>query len=765
MTPGQELAVLQLEEIAAADNYVLEIEEVVEPNSIPGWVTVRINIFAGSIERLDGGLPLRDRERFTILVPPRFPFAKPEVRVEHQRFAGKPHVQWVYHLCLYQSPTEWNPSDGMFGLLTRLEWWLTQGARNQLDPEGEPLHPPAVYTRIGVGKLVIPRVDTPRFEGSFWVGLAQIVEKAKFIEITGWHDLGGVPSGIECAVAILFSAPLPWEYPTKGADLFRECERQGVSSELLFNVLKLASLLSGEEKLLYVILGSPMRGKAGGERKQHLSVWAIPNATAKYIQTTISKTSDSTEVEELRACMQALLTESLELAPVSWCPVVEDRPEVTVRRDHDSVVSYFKGKRVSIWGCGALGANVAIYLTRAGVRQLILYDKGMVTPGLLVRQPYVQGDIAEGKAVALAKHLKEIRPDLEVEPMTWDLEGVLEETADWRDGADVVIDATASDMVRRHLEMLWNLGERTYLAAMMVDRTAQRLATAVIFPEHSGAAWDAWRRAKIEVLRSTSASAFANSFFPAEMTQRPFQPEPGCSEPTFVGSAADSSGLAAIALNLIASELASQKNESAVACFFGQPSDSGSRSVSALRFAFEPDFVIRTGDYEVRITQSALREMKAWVSNNRRVRKRTVETGGLLWGEWDDATRILWVTDVSGPPPDSYHAETKFVCGVEGTAEEHNRRNERTRGAVGYIGMWHTHPISEPLPSTIDLGGMHQILTRGALPPRKNLLLIVGKDSGQDSLGAYLFRRKKGDEASAVYELRAGRRALPDQFL
>ncbi len=79
--------------------------------------------------------------------------------------------------------------------------------------------------------------------------------------------------------------------------------------------------------------------------------------------------------------------------------------------------------------------------------------------------------------------------------------------------------------------------------------------------------------------------------------------------------------------------------------------------------------------------------------------------------------------------------------------------------------MWHTHPISEPLPSTVDLGGMHEILTSGALPPRKNLLLIIGKDSGRDALGVHLFRRMKGDELSAVHELRVGRRALPEDFL
>jgi len=353
---------------------------------------------------------------------------------------------------------------------------------------------------------------------------------------------------------------------------------------------------------------------------------------------------------------------------------------------------------------------------------------------------------------------------LEVELRSYDLEDKLtEETADWRDGSDVVIDATAADPVRRRLEMIWNRGERTPLAAVMIDRTARRLITAAVGPGYSGAAWHVWRNTKIEVLRGEAASGFAGAFFPSRITDHPFQPEPGCSEPTFIGSAADSAALAAVGLNLVAMDLSLQPRESAISRLFAQPGDS--KQPTSLKFEFYPDVVVPVESYEVRISQAALREMKAWVSSNRRVRRRSMETGGLLWGEWDDATRIVWVTDVSGPPPDSYHAETKFICGVKGTQEEHKTRTESTRGAVGYIGMWHTHPISEPLPSTTDVGGMHEILTRGTLPPRKNLLLIVGKDSGRDAIGAHLFRRMKGDEASAVHELRVGRKTLSEQFL
>jgi len=160
-----------------------------------------------------------------------------------------------------------------------------------------------------------------------------------------------------------------------------------------------------------------------------------------------------------------------------------------------------------------------------------------------------------------------------------------------------------------------------------------------------------------------------------------------------------------------------------------------------------------------------MKQVEGWVTQNRRTRHRSVETGGLLWGEWDDATRIVWVTEASGPPPDSYHSAERFVCGVAGTREEHDARVRYTRRSVSYIGMWHTHPTSRPLPSVTDFAGMHDILTAGDLPPRKNLLLIFGRCSGHDAVGAFLFRRLKGDMSGALHNLTQAQKLLPRNIL
>lgn|SRR5574337_74735 len=172
MTSGQKRALRELQEIEAADDHALTIEQMEEPSDSTPWLWITASLHIGPLPFAEGGLRLREREVFKFAISPQFPFQKPEVKVTHDRFAGRPHVQWIHHLCLYQSATEWNESDGMFGLVNRLEYWLRQGALNQLDQEGQPLHPPAVYTDRETGKPFIPYKDTPSFNGSNWGGYA-----------------------------------------------------------------------------------------------------------------------------------------------------------------------------------------------------------------------------------------------------------------------------------------------------------------------------------------------------------------------------------------------------------------------------------------------------------------------------------------------------------------------------------------------------------------------------------------------------------------
>lgn len=99
--------------------------------------------------------------------------------------------------------------------------------------------------------------------------------------------------------------------------------------------------------------------------------------------------------------------------------------------------------KVSIIGCGALGAVAAETLARAGVGRLIIVDRDFVEESNLQRQIiFEESDALDRlpKAVAAAKRLARVNSDVQVEPIVTDVnfENIEEIIA----GANVVIDGT-----------------------------------------------------------------------------------------------------------------------------------------------------------------------------------------------------------------------------------------------------------------------------------------------------------------------------------
>ena len=63
---------------------------------------------------------------------------------------------------------------------------------------------------------------------------------------------------------------------------------------------------------------------------------------------------------------------------------------------------------------------------------------------------------------------------------------------------------------------------------------------------------------------------------------------------------------------------------------------------------------IPAGRYRVRIDNNVYREIRTWVDKDYHIRSREHETGGLLWGFWDDAVNVIWIFDATGPRLTAY---------------------------------------------------------------------------------------------------------------
>jgi predicted acylesterase/phospholipase RssA/proteasome lid subunit RPN8/RPN11 len=760
MTDGQRLALEQIKEIVVRDDYVIDIEDVREPSPSEGRLAIEISLHCGDLLHAPGGLALRERERLQIYVPADFPYQKPEVWVRHKRFAGTPHVQWTRHLCLYQAPqTEWSVDDGMFGFIERLHLWLRRAALNQLDQEGGPLHPPVAYTDGTAKTPVVMRADAPAINGSAWLGYAHVRSVGRRVEVVDWTVAPEKLDDLALAPALLLPTWMPWEFPSQLAELFGQIMERGAElRELVFH-LQTAALLNDENSPLYAVVGTPMRGIRGGQPRQHLAVWYIEPEQTRDLSVSLLKGFTKNElVKQLADEAYKRVVDWALTATVHWCHVLEARPEITVRRDHESASAYFRNREVLLLGCGALGSHVAFFLAQSGVKRLVLKDYGIVKPGVLVRQLYTDADIGRSKAYALADRLKSLRPDLDVVAAAVDLSTNFKQAGDWTQGCHLIIDCTASAIIQSRLEAVRQAetGASPAMVSMVISRLADRGLVVVAHTTHTGGPADVYFRTKIEVCKRPWLNAYSREFYPENDRTDLFQPEPGCSDPTFVGSGADVAALSGTLLNIAATELA-RPTGSAAGYLTSQPASVVSEEGETARvsFSWEPDVVCADSHkgFQIRISRGAWLDMQSAIGRARRELGEGVETGGLLYGRRDDVLKTMWVAEASGPPPDSRASADGFVCGIEGGEDGYAQRRQRFRGSIQCIGTWHTHPMCRPLPSVRDVLGVAQILTESSLSPAKTLLVIVGLTDNDSQVGAYVFARTDflQDEYAATF--------------
>ncbi len=747
MSEGQELAIRQLEEIAALGPE-LEIKKIARPTAEGGECAVSISIlctpYRAQARSILDGLQLRDREPFVIFIPDDFPFKRPRILADHDRFAESAHVQWRRQLCLYLAPdVEWNPSDGMYGFLDRLVLWLRAAAQNKLDPIDLPLHPPAIYASKNI--FVVPTVDAPVVTGIWWAGEVKITHETGIATHLGeWRSYGAEnASAGRSACAILLSSRMPYEYPSSLKELLAILKERHADLRTVRLVLELSALTNADDKPLYFLVGSPMRRAAGSDAlTQHLACWYISaeNAAAFRAQTKANENLDDDEQDGRFGNWAGTV-------PLEWCYVRENRPEIVVRRDIETPIAWWRGKTVSLLGCGAIGSTVAMLLARAGVGKLSLFDEDRITPGIGVRQIFDHQQVGYTKVSSTRVNVKAINPSIEIPAEEWnDIRRILKSNPDAIFNADVVINTTASRSVAVALESHFRQTDRAHPPLLSISLGHQATYGMATLTTSSSPhfAHDLERRLKVALTMSLNGGEYLAEFWPERLTSRkPFQPEPGCSEPTFTGSAADVMGLTAPLLNLASNWISAHDQSNRAAVMRAPHILRPSTQAPLLSFTWGNDRLIPDNrrQYQIRLAAPAERDMIGWINASIRKRGKNIETGGLLFGEIDDLLKIIWLSDVSGPPPDSVHSAVEFTCGTQGTLELHLEKQRRSRGSIQYIGMWHTHPGGIARPSPTDINAMRQLSRAGEMAARHFLMLIVGGHQPDLHFGGHVFGR------------------------
>lgn len=743
LSPGQQLAIDQLKDIAVRANGALEILGEPEERANGAFLRFRLSLDMDGY-RTDIGFNFRSREQLILSVHSDFPFTKPDLYFNHKRFIGQPHVQWGDSICLYQSvETEYQPSDGLFGFFQRIHAWMTAAGSGQLDPDDAPLHPPVAYPTSST-RFVI-KADTPPELPSeqLWIGCADLkkVRDTRF-DVVGWTALEDFDDHPDhpIAAAVFLKQPIASEYPKKIYDLIQLVEKAGLSFPLLFRLLRLFALFTPEGEAGRFIFGAPMRRKSAGEEvKPHLTVWEVPPEPLAALREYVNSNETSLDSKE------KILT-WLAGADVKWCYVMEDRPEIVHRRDSKSIAAGLNGRRVLLLGCGALGTAVAESVIRAGASKLHLIDNAIVKAGVLVRQRYADNDIGQYKSMALKKHMDALEFPCEVTNDIADLEiSVISkfEFEDW----DLVIDATASAMVHHRIEReLVSYPLPVPLVSLSVSAAANHGSVIVKMPNYFGGPRHIARQAKLEAFSLNGTHSLVKAFWPNPQDIKIFQPEPGCSAPTFRGSAIDIDHHAGGLLNLGLRRIQTLSSDYASLDLISAPWIENELHESyklAYAFTSYEKVLEKRSSYTVFRSDVALQGMKAELNRIAREHSDKVETGGLIFGEIDDSHRQIWIDSVSGPPSDSSASSAQFLCGTAGAKELAAFKAKSSGESSKFIGIWHTHPVSKGSPSNDDLFAMLALLHLQDVTPRQIVMLIVGYSASHPVENYYLYRRNE----------------------
>jgi integrative and conjugative element protein (TIGR02256 family) len=217
-------------------------------------------------------------------------------------------------------------------------------------------------------------------------------------------------------------------------------------------------------------------------------------------------------------------------------------------------------------------------------------------------------------------------------------------------------------------------------------------------------------------------------------------------ESTFRGSFADVIGLTARMTNVAASWLSKKQSDLTPKAFAmdlsgGRLANGPAREIE---FTWPPDHLLRDHrhGYQIRLSRDARASLLSWIRLSERVSGDRTETGGVLFGEVDEFLKVIWIDEVSGPPPDSVASPAGFLCGTAGVRGMDDEKKKRTRGSVTFVGMWHTHPKGLPKPSPTDLGAMKELLQEGSsFLGRRFLMLIVGGTFDFPIASASVFER------------------------
>lgn len=370
------------------------------------------------------------------------------------------------------------------------------------------------------------------------------------------------------------------------------------------------------------------------------------------------------------------------------------------------------GDHAAIVGSGSIGSQIAIHLVREGAfDRLTLIDDDRLLPHNVSRHLLTSTSVSRLKSLELAQLIEDISPGFSVTSVGAKLGSIPDDVEFSRIFSDAytVFDLTASVGASREIS----------------DRSERGRAVSAFFnPLGTSYAVLVEDRDQACDLAAIEASYYAAIVHNSDLADHLSDPNRvvvssgRCRSVSNRLSSTDAALLSAAASKSIRAALCSD----APSLTIGSMHDDGSLEIS--RFEFVPSSLdVEHSDWTVRMSGSVDARLRAT-----RGAALPNETGGVLLGIVDYVRKRIEVALALPAPPDSQHAPTEFLRGVEDLQSSIDLVSKRVMHQLTYIGEWHSHPRGAfATPSSVDRGQLMDLAENLVSENRPGVMVIVGE--------------------------------------
>lgn len=392
------------------------------------------------------------------------------------------------------------------------------------------------------------------------------------------------------------------------------------------------------------------------------------------------------------------------------------RPRALMLRNRGRVPQSLDKVRVGLLGAGALGSACADLLVKSGIGGLNIWDPGFFDAGNAIRHLGTLRAIGMPKAMLVAGLTSGRNPDCAID---WHIESALNAKPGdghvmWQQDAlvsTIAIDSTELAFNQRAVAA----GATVYYLRALRSGTAARLIR--VRPNS-----DACFECVALYLREGHPDAIQVP--PAEGEVITHE----CGQAILAASAADMAVAAGLGVRYILSDIAAPETTNQwVWTTTGIEGQAGLETPGAVRTSTLPSHPQCPICLRSPVAKIELPPHLEAMMREETLRHGASETGGLLVGKREGDT--VKIVAASGPGPQAVHKPTIFErdgafsqAWLEQTMKDHG-------GKVEYVGEWHSHPNSVPIPSRRDITSLREIGLDPNYLTDCPVMLIVGKQS------------------------------------